>query len=107
ADRPELDVIPLQLLALLKQHLLENSHQPAHLAWRALPVLEREGVEGEDFDLELDAALDRFAHGLPPRLVPHEARKATPLGPSTVPVHDDRDVGGDFTPENLVQRRRV
>src|SRR5439155_3913799 len=107
ADGPELDVVLLQLLALLEQHLLENPHEPAHLARRALPVLEREGVEREDLDLELDAPLDHLPDRAAARLMSHEAREAAPLRPSTIPIHDDRDVRGNFTPEDLLERRRL
>src|SRR5439155_3746199 len=94
ADRAELDVIPLELLALLPKHLLQDAHEPTHLPRASVPVFEREGVEREHLDPQLDGAFDHLPHGAPARAVPHQARQPAALRPAPVSVHDDGDVRG-------------
>src|SRR5439155_20532215 len=70
----------------------QEGHEPVHLARRALPVLGREGVQGEVADTELAAHLDDGAHGVLPHPMPLEAREAALLCPAPVAVHDDGHV---------------
>ena len=98
--------------ALLADVLLEEVHQGPDLEPRALPVLDREGVEGEHLELQPGGGLDRVAHRGDAGPVPLDARQAAPLGPAAVAVHDDGDVPGqpgevDPADEQLFGRARV
>ncbi len=92
AEDVEADVVLSQRLPLPAHVLLEQVHQRPDLEPRALPVLHREGVEGEHLEAEAGRRLDRLAHRGDARPVPFDAGQVARLRPAAVAVHDDGDV---------------
>jgi len=75
----------------------EPPHQPHQIAdflVRAFPVLAREGVERQAFEVDRLERPHEPAHRLDAALMAHGARQVVPLRPAAVPIHDDRDVAG-------------
>ena len=77
---------------LFPEVLLEQHHQRRHFVARALPVLDREGVERHDAELEAGRGLDDLAYRGDAGAVPLDARQAARTRPAAVAVHDHRDV---------------
>ena len=62
---------------------------------RSLPVLHREGVEGQDLDAKPGGPFDDLADRLDAGAMALDARQVTLCGPAAVAVHDDRHVFGE------------
>ena len=92
ADEPHPHVVAPQPVHLGEDILAEDLHQPLDLGERPLPVLGREGVEGEVGDAEVGTGLDDLGH--PPRAarMARNAAETAGLGPAAVSVHDDPDM---------------
>ena len=95
ADRLEPDVFFDQLRRFLFQKTLEQIHEREDFGFRALPVLGRESVEGEELDPQIAAAFDAGADGVGAFFVAFDPGQAAFLGPAAVAIHDDRDVARD------------
>ena len=95
ADGAEGDFVFLEGFELALEEVVEEAHEAADLALRAVPVFGGEGIEGEVFYAGLESGGDCGAHGLGAAAVPLEAREAAPFCPAAVAVHDDGDVRGD------------
>src|SRR5439155_18685642 len=67
-------------------------HQCENFVLGPLPILGREGVEGEVLDLQLAARFDAGADCVGAFLVAFDPCQATLGSPATVTIHDDRDV---------------
>src|SRR6516162_5917527 len=83
------------------QFLIEHREQLGDLAGVPLPILGREGVQGEVGQPDLQGAVDDLVQGLDTRAVSLGTRQAALLSPAAVTVHNDRDVprypvGGDL-----------
>ncbi len=92
ADHAEADVVLEERVELAAQVVLEQAHERRDLALGPLPVLDREGVEGQHLEAEAGRGLDGVAHGLDAGAVALDPVLAAQLGPAPVAVHDDRDV---------------
>jgi hypothetical protein len=60
----------------------------------AAPVLNGEGVEREGLDMEARTGFDGDPGGMRASAMSGNAWEMALLGPTAVPVHDDRDVPG-------------
>ncbi len=94
-DGVQPDAVVHDLGALAVEVVAEQVHQAAHLVRRPVPVLGREGVQGEGRQPELARRARHVAHrvGTPP--VALQAGETPLLRPAAVPVHDDADVAGE------------
>ena len=93
-----------QRVELAAQVVLQQPHERRDLALRALPVLDREGVEREHLEPEACRGLDRVAHRLDPGAVALDAVLLAQLRPAPVAVHDDRDVAREPLPVDRAQQ---
>jgi hypothetical protein len=83
-----------QSRAVLLDVAVEEPHQAANLRRGAVPVLGGEREERQVGDAEIGAALDDLADPVRPAPMAVQSWQAAALGPSAVPVHDDRDMAG-------------
>ena len=95
-DHLKANVVPQQRRQLEAQIALQQQHQRVDLGARALPVLHRKRVEGQDVDAEPRRRFDDVAHRVDAGAVAFDARQMTLRGPPAVAVHDDGNVGGEL-----------
>ncbi len=94
-DLDEADVLPHEAFAFALDVEDVEIHEALDLVAGALPVLEGERIEREDFDADRRGFLDDGADGGGAVAVPEDSREAALLSPAAVAVHDDGDVPGD------------
>jgi hypothetical protein len=92
ADDPNRDVLPHDRGPLFDHVLFEQVHQKVELALRPFPVLARQAIQGELFQVQAGGFLDGAANAGHAAAVPLDPRQVPPLGPAAVAVHDDRHV---------------
>ena len=96
--KPESNVllIKIQDLAILLggEEALEELHQSLDLRPGALPVLDRERVEGEMLDPPLSGCFDRVTDGIHSRLMATQANQSRALSPASIAIHDDPHMTG-------------
>ena len=92
ADHVEADVVAQQRLELEAEVALEQHHQRADFGGRALPVLDRKRVKGQDFEAQARRGLDDVADRVDAGAMAFDARQVALAGPAAVAVHDDGDV---------------
>jgi len=51
----------VQLPQFSPYHLFQNAHQPFDLGFRTLPILSREGPDGQNLDTKFNAGLQNWA----------------------------------------------
>src|SRR5262249_28486752 len=94
ADEADTYAAAVQLIDFLAQVKPQERHEIVDLAHRALPVFEREAVQGQIGDADRLRALDRLSYRFGATGVSGGARQPTRLRPTPVAVHDDGDVLG-------------
>ena len=62
ADDLEADVVAQEGVELHAEVVLQQAHEGLYLGRRPLPVLDREGVEGQHLEAEAGRGLDHVAH---------------------------------------------
>src|SRR3990172_2263078 len=92
AEHAHLHSLPLELVRLPLDVLLQERHQRRNLARGPLPVLLREGEEREHLEPHLEGPFHHLAHRLHPAPVPQGARQPALARPASVAIHDDGDV---------------
>src|ERR1019366_8343138 len=92
ADGLQADIVLLEIGELLFEVVAQQAPEGFHCGSRPLPVLDREGVEGERFDTEAGAGFYSGPHGADAGFVAGHARQQAAGRPAAVAVHDDRDV---------------
>src|SRR3990172_5948005 len=92
AEHAHLLSLPLELVRLPLDVLLQERHQRRNLARGPLPVLLREGEEREHLEPHLEGPFHHLAHRLHPAPVPQGARQPALARPASVAIHDDGDV---------------
>ena len=91
---PHSDAFFVQAPQLTLEEEGEEAHQAAHFVRRAVPVLCREGVEGEVLDAVVREPLNYATDVLRARAVAGETGPAAAAGPAAVAIHDDGYVLG-------------
>ena len=77
------------------QKAFEQSHQGENLTLGTLPVLGRKSVEGQEFDLQFAAGFHAGTHGFRSFFVTFDSGQTAALRPTTVAIHDNRDMTRD------------
>jgi len=91
-DHAEADVVVHQGPDLQPDVLLQQLHQRGDLRPGPLPVLDREGIQGQDADAQPRRGLHGLAHRVDARPVALHPRQVTHRRPAAVAVHADGDV---------------
>ena len=92
ADETHPHAVGMQLVDLAVERVHEQVHEARDFVSGPVPVLAREGKQGQRFDAAPRAFLDRHARRLESRPMSGGARNALGLRPASVAVHDDRDM---------------
>ena len=92
----------MQLIEIVLQDVAHQAHQQVDFPLRTLPFFRAEGEQGETANTALGAGLYHRAHVASARPVAHCARQPPLTGPSSIAVHDDREMAGN--PNRLVLR---
>jgi len=95
-DHVHADAVLAQIGALLLGELDEQAHERFHFVARTRPIRDAERVQREVLDTEPRGGFDRFANGPRAFSVTLRAIEAASLCPTTVAIHDDRDVARNF-----------
>ena len=95
----------ISVCQLFAEVLLEQHHQRGHFVARPLPVLDREGVERHDAQLEARRGLDDLAHRGDAGAVAFDARQVARARPAAVAVHDHGDVPRQPLEIDLLEER--
>jgi hypothetical protein len=96
ADDMHPDISSVQLVHFAPEILLKQLPKDLELAFRSIPVLGRERIQGQSFHTEtIRLTDDCFDPGRAPDM-PKHAAVPTPIGPATVAIHDEGDVFGDL-----------
>ena len=95
ADKAQPNVVLVQLVDFIVERFEEASHEHGHLVLRTLPVLARECEQRQHFDAAARAVLDGLLHRAHAHAMSGRTRQCARRGPTTVAVHDHRDVPRD------------
>jgi hypothetical protein len=95
AKKPHADIVALEKRHLFANVFAQELHEEFDFGLGAAPVFDREGVQGERFDVQASAGLDGGAGGLRAGSVSRDAREVALLGPTAISVHDDGDMAGE------------
>jgi hypothetical protein len=101
------DVVSQQGGQLAAQVVLQEAHQGGDLGLRPLPVLHREGVEGEHLQPQPGRGLHHVPHGVDARAVALHPALVAELRPASVAVHDDRHVAGQAVEVDAAEDRAL
>ena len=100
----EADIVLDKFPSLFDEVLEVQVHQRTDFSRGPFPVLHREGIERQGVELEPGALDDDVADGLRASAMPGNARLISLLRPSTVAVHDDRDMPRPAVGRNIERR---
>jgi len=101
------DVVGEECVQLGAQVALQQPHECPDLGGRALPVLDRKGVQGKDVYSEAGTGLDRIANRVDTGAMALDARQMTLRSPSPVAVHDDGDMRREPLEMQLIHEHAV
>jgi hypothetical protein len=94
AKASESNVVVHHAASLGEEMRLAELHQEVDLLGRTLPVFAAEGVERERLHPEASAFHGHQVDGLGALTMPRDPRESLRLRPSSIPVHDHREVTG-------------
>ena len=86
----------VQLRQFAVDHILENIHQALDFFTRAAPILGGKSIDGQVFNAELNTCGYDAAKILSAGAVADQARQAASECPTSIPIHNDGDVGGNL-----------
>src|SRR5262249_9175509 len=89
------DVVAVQRRRLAPDRLAEDREEAAHFVLGTIPVLGRECVDRDDPNAEIGGGSQDLADVLGAGAVAGDSVPAAPGRPTTVAIHDDRDVLGN------------
>src|SRR5690606_35420024 len=92
---------------LFVEKIAEKTHQMIDLFNRTAPVLRREGEQRQVADAEIAAAAHGLAHRLGPLLMSAQTLERSLRCPTAIPVHDDRDMFGDWLMPGIALRNNL
>ena len=96
ADHADANVLLHDRGPLLDHVLLEQVHQEFEFALGALPVLARQAIERELFDVEPGTFLGDPPHAGDSAAMALDPRQTLTLGPTTIAIHNNSNVGWYF-----------
>ena len=95
ADEPDAHALLVEFIASAHQQRLVETHEIAHFVDRSTPVLRGECVDGEPLGTQIKGPIHRVHQRFLTSGMSLGALEATPLCPTTVPIHDRGDMHGD------------
>jgi len=93
-DRLESNVVAVYLFQLAFENALEHRHEAGDFRFGTLPVLGREGVERDGFDLKTRTRVDDRLNRFRPGTMPEDTRLGPLLCPAAIAVHYHGNVVG-------------
>jgi len=88
------DIVLLEIGKFLFEVVAQQAPERFDLDARPLPILHREGIQGEGFDSQPRAGFHCGAYRADARLMSGHSRQPAPAGPAPIAIHNDGDVGG-------------